>query len=298
MRRRWSYALLGCAFVSGCEQAPGGGDETTVASATPAAVASAIANPDGILLPPEVAPVTNPLELPEPTGQPTPEKGQRIFAVPREMLETARLGSALKLVAAEVLSREGENFIVEVGYGAPYQIHPAYVVVPRVGAVRRDAYVVASYNGEMRHGVVKHVLGDRATVQFTDLGFKAPDQKLDPKRVGVLPVGLAPGGYAAYLDEHEYRHVVLLSSSSVAGKERWLVLHHTGECELVPAEKLKALPVPRFQPKIGAPVLAAYRGTMVRAQVTEIERPGLVTVTRARAGRPLVVGPGMIMPTE
>jgi hypothetical protein len=37
---------------------------------------------------------------------------------------------------------------------------------------------------------------------------------------------------------------------------------------------------------------------MVRAQVRSLDRPGLYTVKRNRAGAPLLVGPGMMMPLE
>lgn len=285
-------------LCTGCEDATDPVDGQEVPTAAPETADSAVANPGGIILPPEATPVTNPLELPEPAGQPVPEEGQRVFAVPRGMLENARLGTAMKLAAATVFSREGENYVVQIGSGAPYQVHPAYMVIPRAGRFTRGSYVIASHGDELRHAVVKNVIGDRVTVRFTDIGTKSPDQRLDPKRIGMLPSGLAPGAYAAHLAEHEYRHVLLVSSSTIAGKERWLVLRHGGESELVPADKLRALPVSRFKPRVGETLLAAWRGTLVRTQVTGIDAPGILTVTRARAGLPLVVGPGMVMPTE
>jgi hypothetical protein len=254
--------------------------------------------PGGIVLPPEAQPVVNPFDLPAPTDQPEPEKGQRVFAVPQRMLASAKLGSAMKLASATARGREGQNYLVRIGFGAPYQIHPAYVVVPRPGRFRRGTYVIASYSGELKHGVVTHLVRDRVAVRYTDLGRKTSEQKLDPKRIGVLPSGLAPGGYAAHLTEHEYRHVLLVSSSMAAGKRRWLVIGHTGETALVSEDKLQPLPVPRFKPKVGATVLAAWRGTLVRTQVKSLDRPALLTVTRPRAGWPLVVGPGMVMPTD
>lgn len=291
-------ALLLVILVCACDDA---GLETEsadgVANTSEAPMASALV-PGGIVLPPEPQPVTNPLDLPVPADQPVPEKGQRVFAVPQRMLATAHLGSAMKLASATALEREGESFIVRIGFGAPYQIHPAYVVVPKSGRFRRGTYVIASYSGELKHGVVTHLVRDRVAVRFTDLGRKSAEQKLDPKRIGILPSGLAPGGYAAHLTEHEYRHVLLVSSSVVAGQRRWLVIGHTGETALVSEDKLQPLPVPRFKPRVGATVLAAWRGTLVRTQVKSLDRPSLLTVTRPRAGRALIVGPGMVMPTE
>lgn len=296
-RARWALVVV-VALFGGCDNATDPVGEREVTTAAPETADSVVANPGGIILPPEATPTTNPLELPEPVGQPVPEEGQRVFAVPRAMLENARVGTAMKLAAATVYSREGENYVVQIGTGAPYQVHPAYMVIPRPGRFNRGSYIIASHGDELRHAVVKNRLADRVTVRFTDIGRKSPDQRLDPKRIGLLPAGLAPGAYAAHLDEHEYRHVLLVSSSTVAGKERWLVLRYGGETELVSADKLRALPVPRFKPRIGETLLAAWRGTLVRTQVTEIDQPGILTVTRARAGLPLFVGPGMVMPTE
>lgn len=283
----------------------GGCDETTDSLATdpsaavlPPAAGSVAPTLEGIVLPPEVTPVTNPLELAAPLDQPVATEGQRVFAVPQRMLQGAKVGTAMKLAAAIALGREGENLIVQLEDGAPYPIHPAYVVVPVVGRLRNGNYVIASYKDTLHHAVVKNLVGNRVNVRFTDLGFKTSDMKLDPERVGLLKAGLAPGGYAAHLAEHEYRHVLLVSASMVAGKRRWLVLNHTGDTELVPDEKLRALPTARFNPRVGETVLAAWRGTMVRTQVKAVDAPSLLTVTRTRAGHALIVGPGMVMPTE
>ncbi len=293
-RARWLVVVgLG---ICACSDPPATGE--TVATAAADTVDDSVVAPGGIVLPPKIPPITNPLDLPEPSDQPVPTEGQRVFAVPQAMLESAQLGSAMKLKAAKVLRREGENYEVQIGFGAPYPIHPAYMVIPRAGRMRRGTFVIASYGGELRHAVVKHRIRDRVAVRFTDLGVKRPDQKLDPSRVGILSSGLAPGGYAAYTSQHAFRHVLLVSSAVLAGKRRWLVLGYTGESELVSEDKLTPLPVKRFKPKVGAPVLAAWRGSMVRAQVTAVDRPALLTVTRAHAGRPLVVGPGMVMPAD
>jgi hypothetical protein len=285
-------------LATACDESAESSGETEVASAATVSPSAMAPTPLGFVLPPAPPPVTNPLELPEPTDQPPVEEGQRVFAVPERMLRGARLGTAMKLTAATVVSREGDNLVVTVGFGAPYQIHPAYVVVPRRGRLGNQSYVIATYDGELHHAVVKNLIGDKVNVRFTDLGIKTPDQVIDPAGVGLLGAGPSPGGYAVLLAEHEYSHVLLVSAALVAGKRRWLVLRYTGETELVPEEKLRALPVPRFTPRVGASVLAAWRGTMVRAEVKAIDSPALLSVTRARAGAPILVGPGMVMPTE
>jgi hypothetical protein len=295
--RRAIVALLLVA-LGGCD---GERDETSAepASSEAAAEASGTAALAGVVLPPERAPVVNPLELPVPLDPAPVAVEQLVFAVPQRMLERARLGSAMALRVATVEAVEGDNLVVRTGADAPYVIHRAYVVVPRLGQLQRGSYVVAGYSGELHHAVVKNLVGDKVLVRFTDVGFKLPDQKVEPKRLGVLGAGLRPGGYAAHLADQEYRHVLLVSSSpGEGGKRRWLVIGYGGATALVAEDKLRPLPEPRFSPRAGATVLAAWRGTMVRAQLVSVDDLGLYTVARARAGAPLLVDAGMIMPSE
>ncbi|MEZ4440339.1 MAG: hypothetical protein R3B72_14675 [Polyangiaceae bacterium] len=275
--------------------------ETTESGGPPGAVtaapsASVVADPtDGVVLPPPRFHDSNPLGLPPATPVAT-AKGQRIFAPDRRMLDGAKLGSALMLEAGTVVGHEGAELVVRVGNGEPFQIHPGYVVVPKPGRFQRGAAVIASYNGRLHHGLVTSLRRDRVVVQFTDLGRKLGEQHLAHDRVGVLEGGLAPGAFAVYRADQEYRHVLLVSSGAHAdGKIRWLVLEHTGESRLLEQEQLTRLPEQRFKAKEDDEVFVAFRGSMVRAMVRSFERPGLYTVKRPRAGAPLVVGADMLM---
>ncbi|MBW2454768.1 MAG: hypothetical protein JRI68_09665 [Deltaproteobacteria bacterium] len=295
MVARWVGLLILAAGLAGCgdEQPASGEPEPGQAPAATASVGGPTA--DGLVLPPRQAVDTNPLGLPSRQVQ-VPEK-QRVFAVPAAMLRQARVGSSLVLEAATVKGREGDDLVVRVGTGRAYPIHPAYVVVPRRGRMGRGTPVFAAYRGVMRHGVVKHLSLDRVVVRFTDLGFKLGDQKLVTERVGVLEPGtLMAGGRAAVLLDGVRAHVQLVSAGVHRdGKRRWLVLGARGEAQLVEEGALTPLPARRFKPKIGATVLAAWRGEMVPAKLVSLDRPGLYTVKRQRTSRRLLVGPGMIM---
>ncbi|HHH31363.1 MAG TPA: hypothetical protein ENK57_23865 [Polyangiaceae bacterium] len=251
---------------------------------------------EGIVLP---APRTfdpNPLGLP-PVAPVPMKKGQRVFAAPPRMVRAAKLGTSFMLAMATFLAMEGNDYVVRVGFGEPYQVHPGYVVVPRPGRFRRGAIVIAGYRDQLHHGVVTGLRRDRVMVQYTDLGFRLGDQRLAHDRIGVLSGGLEPGAYAAYRADQEYRHVQLVSSGRHPdGKTVWLAIEHEGQIRLIDEAQLVSLPRPRFNPRPGSTVLAAWRGAMVRATVRELERPGLYTVKRPRAGAPLLVGPDMIMP--
>jgi hypothetical protein len=216
------------------------------------------------------------------------------------MLRGAKLGSALALHAATVLGREGDDVILRVGHGAPYSIHPAYVVTLRRARLGRETPVIAAYRERLSHAVVKGLARDRVVVRYTDLGFKLGDQKLKLDKIGVLTPGVAaPGGYAVYRAEHEYRHVLLVSEAVHAdGKRRWLAIGHGGESLLLESNLVTPLPVARFVPKVGSSLLAAWRGTMVLATVEDVDRPGLYRVARPRTSPTLLLGPGMIMPPQ
>lgn len=282
-------ALLGCSEEETGE--PGQADPPTGDEA-----GTAVAGEDGFVLPPPRHLDPNPLGLP-PVAPVPMKKGQRVFTAPPRMVRSAKLGSAFVMASATFVGQEGSDYIVRVGYGEPYQIHPGYVVVPRRDRFRRGAIVVAAYRDRLHHGVVTGLRRDRVLVQYTDLGFRLREQRLDPSRIGVLDGGLQPGSYAAYRAEQEYRHVLLVSKGSYPdGKTLWLALEHEGEIRLIEESQLVALPRPRFKPKEDTSVLAAWRGSMVRAHVRDFERPGLYTVKRPRAGAPLLVGPGMLMP--
>jgi hypothetical protein len=252
-------------------------------------------NPAGVVLPPRQPFDSNPLGLP---GRPPEVKeGQRVFAVPQRMLAKARQGSSLRLEAATVKGREGDALVVRVGTGVPYPVHPAYVVVPKLGRMGRGTPVFAAYRGVLRHGVVKNLSLDRVVVRYTDLGFKLGDQKVVRSRIGVLQPGkLMAGGQAVAPQGDELRHVQLVSSGAHSdGKKRWLAIGHRGEALLLEESALIPLPPRRFKPKLGATVLVPWRGIMVPGKLVSRDRPGLFTVKRERTARRLLVGPGMIM---
>jgi hypothetical protein len=226
------------------------------------------------------------------------EKGDRVFTVPPAMLEKAKLGSTLELHAAIVDGLDGNNVVVKMRGQANFSAHPGYVIVAKPGRIGMGTLLIAPYYGRLRHAVGKHLFRDKIVVRFTDLGRKPPDRKLSPNDIGVLPEGkLAPGGFAIHRDEHERKHVVLVSEAKHSdGKLRWLVLGYAGEAKLVESSQLEPLPPRRYRPKVGDNVLALWRGGMVPAKLRDIDHPGIYTVKRPRTGAPLTLGPGMIMP--
>ena len=115
--------------------------------------------------------------------------------------------------------------------------------------------------------------------------------------MGVLGPGLVPGAYAALRDGDGWQHVLLVSNGVHGdGKKKWLALRDGGESVVVEEDRLTRLPAPRFDPKNGDVVLAAWRGTMVPARVADVDRPALYTVRREQLGPPLLLGAAEIMP--
>ncbi len=290
---RWTLLLL----LLGCGAGCGDNAETpAVAVASAKATAAAVVAAGGVVLPPAQPYDANPFGLP---SQPLElAVGSRVFAVTEAMLRGATLGRAMKLYSAKVLGREGELVQLRIGTGKPYLAHPAYMVQPKDGRLRRGAPLFAAYRGVLKHGVLRRMAPRRGiVVRFTDLGYRLSDQTLKRSRVGMLPAGLAPGGYAVMRGDHSYEHVTLVSNtSSKDGKRRWLVFGYAGTSRLVPEDRLVALPPPRYRPRTGDEVLVAWRGTMVAARIRNVDLPGLFMVQRRRAGGALTVGPGMLMP--
>ncbi len=289
---RLPLVLVALACLAGCSE--DAAVQPTVSSAI--ATASARTAPRvGVVLPAAQPYEANPFGLP---SQPLEVKvGGYVFTVPEEMLRGATLGRAMHLRAAKVLGREGELVEVRISTGKPYLVHPAYVVKPTGGRLRRGGPLFAGYRGLLKHGVLRRVAPRGLVVRFTDLGFRLSDQTIPRKRVGILPAGLAPGAYAVLRGEHSYDHVLLVSNtSSEAGKRRWFVLGHDGSSMLVSADRLEALPSGKYRPRSGDEVLVAWRGKMVAAKIRNIDLPGLFMVQRRRAGGALTVGPGMLMP--
>jgi hypothetical protein len=294
MRAQLIVASLAALLLTGScdDRGDTAADPELAASAQSSVVA---AKPQGVVLPPVRPYDDNPLNLP--AASVDVAKGATVFAVPKRILETAKMGSTLVLRAAKVVRNESNELVVRARHGVAYSIHGGYVVVPRPGRIGRGTPLIAAYRGVLRHAVAKNLSRDRVVIRFTDLGYKLRDQKLAPRDIGVLKKGvLMPGSYAVYRAEHDHQHVILVSQAVHAdGKARWLVLAEGGESRLIEASKLSALPEARFRPRAGTPVLVAYRGSMVRAKVRTVDNPGVFTVKRERAGAPLTVGPGMML---
>ena len=288
-RVAWGWPLACCAMLMACDN----GAATAEPAATAAPGSAPVAPAEGFIMPPAVPHDSNPLGLP-PKPVPTLKNGQRIFAVPPEMLQTAEPGKALAMLAATSQGADGEDMLVRVGHGEIYAIHPGYVIVPTLARFNRGAEVIANYRGKLHHGVVKGLSRDRIVVRFTDLGFKPADQKIASDRLGVLGAGLVPGAYAAHRSATEYRLVQLVSRAG----DKWLVLEHGGQARLIAADQLRRLPERRFKPKVGSTVLVSWRGSMVRGQVRSLDRPGLYTVKRPRTGGAVMVGLSQMMATD
>ena len=187
-RRTGAWALLvGAVLLAGCGESESTSPATSTTTVTPRGPMDPLPE-DGVVLPPPRLAETNPLGLP-PASPRELDKGQRIFAVPQRMLEGAKLGSAFVLRAASYIGREGGDYVVRVGWGEPYAVHPGYVVAPRSGRFRRGANVIAAYRGTIHHGVVTGLRRDRVTVQYVDLGHRLADQRLDPSRIEGLGRG-------------------------------------------------------------------------------------------------------------
>jgi hypothetical protein len=106
--------------------------------------------------------------------------------------------------------------------------------------------------------------------------------------------GLVPGSYAALRQGNEWLHVLLVSSSGEAGARRWFALGFGGAATIVDEADLKPIPL-RHSPKVGSVVWAEWSGKMRRATVLSADEPGLFTIKYERAGRPAVVGWGLLM---
>ncbi len=281
------------ALICGCpaESTPSSAASPTADStATGSAVVPAV----GLVLPPRRNFNPNPLNLP--ARALTLKKDQLVFAVPKRILAQAKLGSTLILRAATVLTMDGAEVIVRVGDGPSYNIHPGYLIVPKAGRMRRNARVIVNYRGKLRHGIVRNDLRKRVSIRYTDLGVKRPNRTIAVRNVGLLPAGLQPGSFAVYRAEHEHKHVLLVSSAKHPDEvRRWLVLGHNGQARIMEEEQLRAMPA-RYAPKVGTELLVTWRGSMVPATLRRVDKPGLFTVRRARAGAPFIVGPGQIMP--
>ncbi|MBK8252568.1 MAG: hypothetical protein IPK82_07860 [Polyangiaceae bacterium] len=236
----------------------------------------------------------NPLKLPPVSLK--LDGGKRVLAVPQEVLANAALGSTFVLSAATVVGFDGDLLVLEGKSGSAYKLHPAYAIAIADDAkVRPSDPVVIEHQGNLRHGVIKKYVKDRLTVRLTDGDSRVVEVPMKTTRVMRQQDGLYAGNYAALGDADGQKHVLLVSSFEDGGEKKWLALGAGGAAMVVNARSLEAIPV-KFQPRVGASVLAAHNGVMRKATVTGASEQGIVTVKYERAGRPATVGWGFFMP--
>lgn len=308
-----SALVLGALLLAACggRGAPSGSG-TAATSATSAAPPPP--PPPAILHEEKAAAVTpsNPLGLPMVRLNLDP--GKRVFTFTEPMMTAARPGSTMVLSSATVAGIEGDDLILE-GQGRPsYKVHPAYVIpVPDAPRLRPGDAVLTEHAGLMKHAVIVRFVKDRIAVRFTDLASRSPEAMLlggsgapiasgpnaGPSKAArfVRQVeGLAPGNYAALHQGGEWLHVLLVSASTEpdAADRRWFALGFGGAAMVVPEADLRPIPV-RYTPKLGSAVWAEWSGKMRRATVQSAEDQGLFTIKYERAGRPAVVGWGLLM---
>jgi hypothetical protein len=248
----------------------------------------------------------NPLDLPP--AKINLDAGKRVFTFTEAMLASARPGATLVLSAATVTGIEGDDLIVEGHAGPSYKVHPGYVIpVPDAPHIRLGDAVLTEHNGLLEHGVVLRFVKDKILVRITEGNARAREILLQggsgaPTAAGPSKAarfvrqadGLAPGNYAALHDGADWSLVMLVSASGEGDARRWFALGYGGAAKIVAEGDLKPIPV-RYKPKLHAVVWAESGGKMRRATVEKIDEPGLYTVKYERAGRPVVVGWGMVM---
>jgi hypothetical protein len=252
---------------------------------------------------------SNPLGLPP--AKINLDAGKRVFTFTEQMMAAARPGATLVLSAATVAGIEGDDLIVEAHGGGPsYKVHPGYVIpVPDVPKLRLGDPVLTEHGGSMKHAVVVRFVKDRVAVRFTDMDARTPEGLLLAGNGAPTPAGpskaarfvrqvegLAPGNYAALHQGGDWLHVLLVSASGDAEGDgrRWLALGYGGAAMVVAEADLKPIPV-RYKAKTGSVVWAEWSGKLRRATVLGADEPGLFTVKYERAGRPAVVGWGLVM---
>ena len=295
MRR---VALALCLALASCGGPP---EDKSVATASPSEAPLApppppVAAPPAPLLAPSAHVEPNPLQLP--SAHITLEPHKRLFAPSDQMLASAKLGSTLVMYATVALGLDGDDVIVEGRGGPSYKVHAAYVIpVPDEPRVRPGDAVVTEHAGVLHHAVVTKLQKDKVLVRYTDLDARAPETALKNARFIRQVDGFVAGSYAAFQDGDVVRHVLLISSFREGGEKRWLALGFGGAALKVDETALRTIPV-KYAPKVGATVWAENVGTMRRAVVTAaaVEEQGRFTVKFERAGRPAVVGWGLVMP--
>jgi hypothetical protein len=302
-RQRWasmlrSIVLLACALgplLCACDDR-NASVATQAAPSTGASVAAPLAS---FIAPgPPPAPTSGSL-LPNPLGLPSRhvklDPGRRVFTFSESMLSRARLGSTLVLYGATVAGLDGDDLVIEgQAGGASYKVGGAYVIpVPDGVKPKANEVVLTEWNGVMKHALVKRYVKDRVAVKYTDVDGRAPEALLKGVRWIVQVDGLVSGNYAAYKQEGELRHVLLVSR--LEGTEaRWFCLGFGGAAMVVNEADLVPIPI-KWKGKVGATVFAEWAGTMRKAVLQSEIEPGIFTVKFERAGKPETVGFGLIM---
>ncbi|HVK64357.1 MAG TPA: hypothetical protein VM694_07785 [Polyangium sp.] len=274
-------------------------------STTTEAAPSSSGSPGPLPLGSFIAP--SPTQPPQPkTPQPNPlglpprkiklDAKRRVFTFSEPMLTNARIGSTLVLYAATAIGFDGDDLVIEGQSGGPsYKVHPGYVIpVPDNAKPRLNDVVLTEWNGVMKHAVVRRYVKDRIAVRYTDMEARAPEGLLKGVRWVKQVNGLEPGNYAAYRQEDEVRHVLLVSPFEAGGVKRWFCLGFGGAALIVDEADVQPIPI-KWKGKPGAVVWAEWAGTMRRAVMQSETEPGIFTVKFERAGKPEVVGYGLIM---
>ncbi|MRG91173.1 hypothetical protein [Polyangium spumosum] len=287
---------LAAALLAACSR-----ESSTTTEATPPASDASTAPPLGSFIasspahPPQPrSPQPNPLGLPPRKIKLDP--GRRVFTFSEPMLTNARIGSTLVLYAATAVGFDGDDLVIEGQSGGPsYKVHAGYVIpVPDNVRPRLNDVVLTEWNGVMKHAIVRRYVKDRIAVRYTDMEARAPEALLKGVRWVKQKEGLEPGNYAAHRQEGEYRHVLLVSPFEAGGIKRWFCLGFGGAALIADDADLQPIPI-KWKGKPGATVWAEWAGTMRRAVVQSENEPGIFTVKFERAGKPEVVGHGLLM---
>ncbi len=290
---RGAFAAALLAACSSGSSTPTDAAPSPSGSSGPVPLGSFIA-PSPTLSTPPKSHLPNPLHLPPRRIKLDP--GRRVFTFSEPMLESARLGSTLVLYAATALGLDGDDLVIEGQQGGPsYKVHAGYVIpVPDGVKPKLGDAVLTEWNGVMKHAVVRRYVKDRIAVRYTDMEARAPEALLKGVRWVRQTNGLEPGNYAAWRQEGEYRHVLLVSPLETGGARRWFCLGFGGAALIVDEADVQPIPI-KWKGKPGAVVWAEWAGSMRRAVMQSENEPGIFTVKFERAGKPEGVGYGLIM---
>jgi hypothetical protein len=227
----------------------------------------------------------------------TLDPGRRVFTVSDQMLAGAKVGSTLVLFGTNVVGLDGDDVLVEGRGGPAYKVHSAYVIaVPDKVKLHLGEPLIAEHNGTLKHAVMTKLVADKVGLRFTDLDARAPEVLVkNTTRLVPQIEGLAPGNYAALKQGDDLVHVLLVSSYQEVDRKRWLALGFGGAATLCDEADLVPIPIKlKLKPKDA--VLAEWTGKMRRATVESVDGDGLFSVRFERAGRPVSIGYGLVMP--